>query len=159
MKSGWARSTSARTTTRRNMSRLSCPSKVPNLLVNGSAGIAVGMATNIPPHNLGEVCNALLKVLEDPEIKDYQLVANGRRARAGFPDRRQVLNTRDELREIYKTGQGAIKDAGDVRERRCHPLGADHPRHQHPVRREQGGVGRGDRPKSSSAERCPCCST
>ena len=46
------------------------PSRVPNMLVNGATGIAVGMATNIPPHNLKEVCNALLKLLRDPEIKD-----------------------------------------------------------------------------------------
>lgn len=85
------------------------PSKVPNLLVNGSTGIAVGMATNIPSHNLGEVCNALLKVLEDPEIKEYQLVANDAVRGPDFPTGGQVLNTRDELREIYKTGQGAIK--------------------------------------------------
>jgi DNA gyrase subunit A len=85
------------------------PSKVPNLLVNGSAGIAVGMATNIPPHNLGEVCNALLKVLDDPEIKEYQLVANDAVRGPDFPTGAQVLNTRDELRELYKTGQGAIR--------------------------------------------------
>jgi DNA gyrase subunit A len=85
------------------------PSKIPNLLLNGSAGIAVGMATNIPPHNLGELCNALIKVLEDPEIKDYQLVANDAVKGPDFPTGAQVLNTRDELREIYKTGQGAIR--------------------------------------------------
>jgi DNA gyrase subunit A len=85
------------------------PSKLPNLLVNGSAGIAVGMATNIPPHNLGEVCWALLKLIEDPEIKDYQLVANDAVRGPDFPTGAQVLNTRDELREIYKTGQGAIR--------------------------------------------------
>ena len=85
------------------------PSKVPNLLLNGSAGIAVGMATNIPPHNLGELCNALLKVLDDPEIKDYQLVANDAVKGPDFPTGAQVLNSRDELREIYKTGQGAIR--------------------------------------------------
>jgi DNA gyrase subunit A len=85
------------------------PSKVPNLLVNGSTGIAVGMATNIPPHNLGEVCAALLKLIEDPEVKDYQLVANDAVRGPDFPTGGQVLNTRDELREIYKTGQGAIK--------------------------------------------------
>jgi DNA gyrase subunit A len=85
------------------------PSKLPNLLVNGSAGIAVGMATNIPPHNLGEVCNALIKVLDDPEIKEYQLVANDAVRGPDFPTGGQVLNTRDELREIYKTGQGAIR--------------------------------------------------
>jgi DNA gyrase subunit A len=85
------------------------PSKVPNLLLNGTTGIAVGMATNIPPHNLGEVCNALLKVLDDPEIKEYQLVANDAIKGPDFPTGAQVLNTRDELREIYKTGQGAIR--------------------------------------------------
>ncbi|HEY1628442.1 MAG TPA: DNA topoisomerase (ATP-hydrolyzing) [Tepidisphaeraceae bacterium] len=85
------------------------PSKVPNLLVNGSTGIAVGMATNIPPHNLGEVCAALLKLIDDPEIKEYQLVANDAVRGPDFPTGGQVLNTRDELREIYKTGQGAIR--------------------------------------------------
>ena len=43
------------------------PSRFPNLLVNGNQGIAVGMATNIPPHNLGEVCNAALKLIDKPE--------------------------------------------------------------------------------------------
>ncbi|HXE53506.1 MAG TPA: DNA topoisomerase (ATP-hydrolyzing), partial [Tepidisphaeraceae bacterium] len=85
------------------------PSRIPNLLLNGSAGIAVGMATNIPPHNLGELCNALIKVLDDPEIKDYQLVANDAVKGPDFPTGGQVLNSRDELREIYKTGQGAIR--------------------------------------------------
>jgi DNA gyrase subunit A len=85
------------------------PSKVPNLLLNGTTGIAVGMATNIPPHNLSEICNALIKVLEDPEVKEYQLVANDAIRGPDFPTGGQVLNTRDELREIYKTGQGAIR--------------------------------------------------
>jgi DNA gyrase subunit A len=88
------------------------PSKVPNLLVNGSAGIAVGMATNIPPHNLGEVCSALLKLIDDPDIKEYQLVANDAVRGPDFPTGGQVLNTRDELREIYKNGQGAIRMRG-----------------------------------------------
>ncbi|MEZ0265578.1 MAG: DNA topoisomerase (ATP-hydrolyzing) subunit A [Phycisphaerae bacterium] len=85
------------------------PSKVPNLLVNGSTGIAVGMATNIPPHNLGEVCSALLKLLEDPEIAEYRLVGNDAVRGPDFPTGGQVLNTKAELLEIYKTGQGAIK--------------------------------------------------
>ena len=85
------------------------PSKMPNLLVNGSTGIAVGMATNVPPHNLGEVCAALLKLIDDPEIKEYQLVANDAVRGPDFPTGGQVLNTRDELREIYKTGQGPIR--------------------------------------------------
>ncbi len=85
------------------------PSRIPNLLLNGSAGIAVGMATNIPPHNLGELCNALLKLIDDPEIKEYQLVANDAVRGPDFPTGGQVLNTKSELLEIYKTGQGAIR--------------------------------------------------
>jgi DNA gyrase/topoisomerase IV subunit A len=85
------------------------PSKLPNLLLNGSTGIAVGMATNIPPHNLNEICSALLKLIEDPEIKEYQLVANDAIRGPDFPTGGQILNTKPELLEIYKTGQGAIK--------------------------------------------------
>ena len=85
------------------------PSKLPTLLLNGVAGIAVGMATNIPPHNLGEVCNALLKLLDDPEIKDSRLVANDAIRGPDFPTGGQILNTKDELLDIYATGQGAIK--------------------------------------------------
>lgn len=88
------------------------PARVPNLLVNGSAGIAVGMATNIPPHNLGEVCKALLKVLDNPEIKDYQLVANDAIQGPDFPTGGQVVNSPAELREIYKTGSGSLKIRG-----------------------------------------------
>ena len=67
------------------------------------------MATNIPPHNLGEVCNALLKLLDDPEIKDSRLVANDAVRGPDFPTGGQILNTKDELLEIYATGQGPIK--------------------------------------------------
>lgn len=85
------------------------PSRIPNLLVNGAMGIAVGMATNIPPHNLGEVCKALIKLLENPEIKEYQLVANDAVQGPDFPTGGQVINTKEELRDIYRTGQGTIK--------------------------------------------------
>jgi DNA gyrase subunit A len=88
------------------------PSRVPNLLVNGATGIAVGMATNIPPHNLKEVCSALLKLLKDPDIKDYQLVANDAIQGPDFPTGGQIVNTKDELREIYRTGQGTVKLRG-----------------------------------------------
>ena len=91
------------------------PSRVPNLLVNGATGIAVGMATNIPPHNLKEVCNALLKLIRDPEIKDYQLVANDAVQGPDFPTGGQITNTKEELREIYATGQGTIKLRGTTK--------------------------------------------
>ncbi|MCR9292547.1 MAG: DNA topoisomerase IV subunit A [bacterium] len=88
------------------------PSRMPNLLVNGAMGIAVGMATNIPPHNLGEVCRALLKLLENPEIKDYQLVTSDTVQGPDFPTGGQVINSKEELREIYRTGQGTIRLRG-----------------------------------------------
>jgi len=91
------------------------PSRIPNLLVNGATGIAVGMATNIPPHNLKEVCSALLKLLRDPEIKEYQLVADDAVRAPDFPTGGQIINTKEELREIYATGQGTIKLRGTAK--------------------------------------------
>ena len=91
------------------------PSRVPNLLVNGATGIAVGMATNIPPHNLAEVCRALLKLLKDPEIKDYQLVAKDAVQGPDFPLGGTVINTKEELREIYRTGHGTIRLRGTTK--------------------------------------------
>jgi len=88
------------------------PARVPNLLVNGSTGIAVGMATSIPPHNLGEVCNALLKLLDNPELKTYQLVSNDALQGPDFPTGGQILNTREQIRDIYKSGGGTIKLRG-----------------------------------------------
>lgn len=88
------------------------PARYPNLLVNGGTGIAVGMATSIPPHNMGESIRACLKLLADPEIKDYQLVANDAIQGPDFPTGGLVIATRDALREIYKTGSGSIKLRG-----------------------------------------------
>jgi len=86
------------------------PARIPNLLVNGATGIAVGMATSIPPHNLGEVCTALLKLLDNPELSTAQLCrwVKG----PDFPTGGQILNTPEEIKEIYKTGSGAIRLRG-----------------------------------------------
>jgi DNA gyrase subunit A len=89
------------------------PSKLPNLLLNGATGIAVGMATNIPPHNLDELCGALLKILDDWEIKDKYLVANDAIKGPDFPTGGQILNTREELRELYYNGGGTIRLRGE----------------------------------------------
>jgi len=83
------------------------PSRVPNLLVNGATGIAVGMATNIPPHNLTEVCMALVKLLDNPDLSSVQLCRYVKGP--DFPTGAQMLNSPDELKEIYKTGSGAIR--------------------------------------------------
>ncbi|MEO5823060.1 MAG: DNA topoisomerase IV subunit A [Vicinamibacteraceae bacterium] len=83
------------------------PARIPNLLINGSTGIAVGMATNIPPHNLGEVCTALVKLLDNEELTTAQLCRwiKG----PDFPTGGVILNTPDELKEIYRTGSGPVK--------------------------------------------------
>jgi DNA gyrase subunit A len=83
------------------------PARIPNLLVNGATGIAVGMATNIPPHNLSEVCTALIKLLDNQELTSAQL---GRYIKGpDFPTGGHILNSQAELKEIYKVGQGAIR--------------------------------------------------
>src|SRR6266850_750502 len=86
------------------------PARIPNLLVNGATGIAVGMATNIPPHNLGEICTALLKLLDNEDLSNAQLCrwVKG----PDFPTGGQILNSQDELKEIYKTGSGSIRLRG-----------------------------------------------
>ncbi len=81
------------------------PTRLPNLLVNGSAGIAVGMATNIPPHNLGEVIGACIAVLDDPTITidDLMHVLPG----PDFPTA-AMINGASGIREAYHTGRGRI---------------------------------------------------
>lgn len=82
------------------------PSKVPNLLVNGSAGIAVGMATNIPPHNLGEVVEGTLRLLDDPHISIDQLMESIKAP--DFPTG-ALLYGKDGIREAYHTGRGSVR--------------------------------------------------
>ncbi len=86
------------------------PAAIPQLLMNGSTGIAVGMATNIPPHNLNEVVDALLALIHEPELtsKDLCKYIKG----PDFPTGGEILNTRAELRQIYETGQGPIRLRG-----------------------------------------------
>ncbi len=120
------------------------PSRVPNLLVNGATGIAVGMATNVPPHNLKEVCSALLKLLRDPEIKDYQLVANDAVQGPDFPTGGQITNSKEELREIYATGQGTIKLRGTTKMVTLGRIEGSADRVD-PLRCQQGGDGRAHR--------------
>jgi len=83
------------------------PARLPNLLVNGATGIAVGMATNVPPHHLGEVCTALIKLLDTPDLSSAQLCRYVKGP--DFPTGGQILNSADELKEIYKTGSGTIR--------------------------------------------------
>jgi DNA gyrase subunit A len=85
------------------------PARIPQLLLNGSTGIAVGMATNIPPHNLTELIDGLLALIANPEIEDRQLTAiiPG----PDFPTGGQILGRRG-IREMYATGRGSVTMRG-----------------------------------------------
>ncbi|MDB9323228.1 DNA topoisomerase (ATP-hydrolyzing) subunit A [Nodularia spumigena CS-591/04] len=85
------------------------PSRIPQLLLNGSSGIAVGMATNIPPHNLGELIDGLVALIHNPDITDLELMdyIHG----PDFPTGAQVLGT-SGIREAYTTGRGSITMRG-----------------------------------------------
>src|SRR3954468_389873 len=87
------------------------PAKIPHLLINGCTGIAVGMATNIPPHNLSEVCDAAVAMIDDRklETKDLLKFIKG----PDFPTGGQIINSKKELREIYEAGQGGVRVRGE----------------------------------------------
>jgi len=83
------------------------PARLPNLLLNGGTGIAVGMATDIPPHNLVEVVNACLQLLETPKMsieKILEIIPG-----PDFPTGAEIITSREDLREIYKQGNGTLK--------------------------------------------------
>jgi DNA gyrase subunit A len=86
------------------------PAQFPNLLVNGASGIAVGMATNIPPHNLKEVCKALDALLDDRDLPIEKLTKFIKGP--DFPTGGVILNTPAEILQVYATGQGPIKLRG-----------------------------------------------
>ncbi len=82
------------------------PSKFPNLLVNGASGIAVGMATNIPPHNLGEVIDGLIELIDNPDVTIKELMSHIKGP--DFPTGAVILG-REGIKEAYTTGRGRIK--------------------------------------------------
>lgn len=86
------------------------PAQVPNLLINGATGIAVGMATHIPPHNLREVVKALLRLIKNPDLSTADLTTSI--LGPDFPTGGEILNTPDDIAKIYQKGQGAIKVRG-----------------------------------------------
>jgi topoisomerase-4 subunit A len=83
------------------------PAQLPNLLLNGTSGIAVGMATDVPPHNLREIASALIKLLDDPDTTLSQLMKNVKGP--DFPTGGELVSGRDELVQIYKTGSGTLR--------------------------------------------------
>ena len=88
------------------------PARLPNLLLNGATGIAVGMATNIPPHNLTEVCDGIVALIEDPEITIEGLIEHIKGP--DFPTG-AVINGKQGIYEAYKTGRGKVRVAGKAK--------------------------------------------
>jgi topoisomerase-4 subunit A len=95
------------------------PARLPHVLLNGASGIAVGMATDIPPHNVAEVAAACLRLLDDPKATEEELadLLPG----PDFPTEAEIITPRAELRKIYETGLGSVRlravwerDDGDV---------------------------------------------
>ncbi len=83
------------------------PAQVPNLLLNGTTGIAVGMATDIPPHNLTEVVNATIHLLENPRATVADLCAHVRGP--DFPTEAEIITPADDITALYTTGRGSLK--------------------------------------------------
>ncbi len=105
-----------------NSEPLVLPARIPNLLANGTTGIAVGMATNIPPHNLRELIDACILLIRDPETPTH-LLCNAVQG-PDFPTKGEILSTKDEIVNVYETGQGAIKLRGEyttemINKKRC----------------------------------------
>jgi len=90
------------------------PARFPNLLVNGTSGIAVGMATNIPPHNLGEVIAACVHMIQNPDCATADLMPRLIKG-PDFPLGGRIVTDKKELRTIYEEGRGSIKVRGEWR--------------------------------------------
>lgn len=88
------------------------PARIPNLLINGSSGIAVGMATNIPPHNIGEVIDGVIMLIENPDSspKELMMAVKG----PDFPTGGTIMG-REGIRDAYTTGRGAIRVRAEAR--------------------------------------------
>ena len=83
------------------------PARLPNILLNGTTGIAVGMATDIPPHNLKEVASACIRLLDAPKSSVLALCKHIKGP--DFPTNAEIISSKTSIREIYKTGYGSIK--------------------------------------------------
>ncbi len=159
------RSISARPTTRRTRSRWFCRGAFPNLLANGSSGIAVGMATSIPPHNAAELCDAALHLIDHPDapVEALMSIQRARRRagrRPGFPDRRHHRRrAATRILEAYKTGRGGFRVRArwateDLRARRLPDR-----RHRDSLPGAEVAADREDRRAARSPASCRCSKT
>src|SRR3546814_17814859 len=83
------------------------PARLPHLLLNGTTGIAVGMATDVPPHNLGEIVSACIRLLDDPDASVRDLCEHVRGA--DYPTKAEIITPAADLLAMYETGNGRIR--------------------------------------------------
>jgi topoisomerase-4 subunit A len=83
------------------------PARLPNLLLNGASGIAVGMATDIPPHNIKEVANALIHLLDEPDLSIEALCEHIKGP--DYPTRAEIITSSEDIRSMYATGNGSVR--------------------------------------------------
>ncbi len=83
------------------------PARLPNLLLNGTSGIAVGMATDIPPHNIREVANALIHLLDEPELSIEALCEHIQGP--DYPTKAEIITSSEDIRAMYATGNGSVR--------------------------------------------------
>ncbi len=83
------------------------PARLPNILLNGGSGIAVGMATDIPPHNLNEVASACIRMLDKPRSKVKDLLEHIKGP--DFPTQAEIISSQEDIHQIYETGKGSVK--------------------------------------------------
>lgn len=83
------------------------PARLPHILLNGTTGIAVGMATDIPPHNINEIADAAVMLLDNPKARldDVLEIVQG----PDFPTEAEIISPKSEIRKIYEQGRGSIK--------------------------------------------------
>ena len=151
-KSTRTRSRSGRTTTARSTEPVVLPARLPNLLVNGATGIAVGMATNIPPHNLGEVCTALLRLIDNPDLTPRAALPlhQGTRLPHRRPDPQLARRAEGDL--PHRLGRGP--PARHLAEGARHARGQTLLRHQHSLHGQQGDARRAHRRGRRSRASC-----
>ena len=133
------------------------PGAFPNLLANGATGIAVGMATSIPPHNAGEVCAAAIHLIRHPGATTADLLAH--MPGPDFPTGGVLVEDKAAILAAYETGRGGFRAARPMGGREGQARHLADRRHRNPLSGEEGQAGRADRPAYGGARSCRCSAT
>ena len=146
-------SISAPPTTARTQEPVVLPANFPNLLANGTSGIAVGMATSIPPHNVEELCTALLHLIKHPNAHIDKLVEMV--PGPDFPTGGVLVEPREQILEAYKTGRGGFRLRAKWEKEDTGPRHLPDRRHRDPLSGAEGQAGRAHRRADRRQEAAP----